>query len=95
MPAKDIIEKIKQTKREIKKQKTKMEQPYFFMEDCDIQYPVRCFHKEDLIILIIRDPLRTIGPCDDCEFYDDNANNCRHGVVSFSVLQKLKHRLPP
>ena len=37
MPAKDIIEKIKQTKREIKKQKTKMEHPYFFMEDCDIQ----------------------------------------------------------
>ena len=30
----------------------------------------------DLIILVIRDPLRTIGPCDECEFYDDTRNNC-------------------
>ena len=47
-----------------------------YMEDCNIQYPVRCFHKHDLIILVIRDPLRTIGPCDECEFYDDTRNNC-------------------
>ena len=42
-----------------------------YMEDCEIHYPVRCFHKEDFIILIIRDPLQTIGPCDDCEFFAD------------------------
>ena len=47
-----------------------------YMEDADIQYPVRCLHKDDLIILVIRDPLRSLGPCEDCEFYGNHGNNC-------------------
>lgn len=46
------------------------------MEDCSIQYPVRCFHKQNLIIWVMRYPLRTILPCDDCEFDDDNVKSC-------------------
>ena len=47
-----------------------------YMEDCDIQYPVRCFHKHDLIILLMRNPLRTIGPCETCRFYSADVNTC-------------------
>lgn len=61
------------------------------MEDCEIHYPVRCFHKEDFIILIIRDPLRTIGPCADCEF---NIHNCPADFwyPDCPFLEKYKYR---
>ena len=37
-----------------------------FPEDACIHFPVRCRHKDDLIILVIREPLRRIPPCDSC-----------------------------
>lgn len=38
-------------------------------EDANIDFPVRCFHHGDLIIMVWRDPLRRVGPCESCEFY--------------------------
>jgi len=38
-------------------------------DDAYIDFPVRCFHKEDTIIMVWRDPLRRVGPCESCEFY--------------------------
>ena len=38
-------------------------------DDDYIDFPVRCFHKDDTIIMVWRDPLRRVGPCESCEFY--------------------------
>lgn len=36
-------------------------------EDVNIDFPVRCYHKDDLIIMVIREPLRWNPPCDFCD----------------------------
>ena len=36
-------------------------------EDADINFPVRCYHKDDLIVMVIREPLRWNPPCDFCD----------------------------
>lgn len=42
------------------------------VSDChNIDFPVRCLHKDDFLILVIRDPLRRIGPCKGCQFERD------------------------
>jgi len=33
----------------------------------NIDWPVRCFHKDDLIVLVIRDPVQECLPCETCD----------------------------
>ena len=42
--------------------------------DHEIDFPVRCFHKGDTIIMVWRDPLRRVGPCKSCEYYRKNGS---------------------
>ncbi len=34
--------------------------------DANINFPVRCFHKEKLIILVVREPVCSSAPCETC-----------------------------
>lgn len=37
----------------------------------DIDFYVRCLHKDDLIIMVCREPLQRKGPCKGCKFEND------------------------
>ena len=66
-------------------------------EDVNIDFPVRCYHKDDLIIMVIREPLRWNPPCDFCDKkkssecpdeYEWGAVLIRNSIITPSVSGK-------
>lgn len=48
--------------------------------DADIDNPVRCLHKDNLIIMVLREPLINTPPCDTCpDCIDDK---CKYDFLS-------------
>ncbi len=64
----------------------------------DIFYPVRCFHQDDLLILVIRDPLRdscfACSEYKDCEIGEtDAADNCPKRRPHYHAYRIRKEQL--
>ena len=59
--------------------------------DAHIDFPVRCFHRRETIVLVWWDPLRRIGPCETCRFYRSDGGrafeDCPAGRTSASTLR--------
>ena len=57
----------------------------------DIDYPVRCRHKQNLIILVIRSPLRSIVDCTGCKFEKDPERCPADGIWNTCPFRKFHY----